>query len=813
MPSKSCPRNLRTTRNSRSVSSAKRKRSRSSITRTSARSTTSATDTSSWSCWKAEQVLRYGIEIAAALDKAHKAGVVHRDLKPGNIMLTKSGAKLLDFGLAKPASVFNIDGATQHKPLTQEGAIIGTFQYMAPEQIEGAPVDARTDIFALGVVLYEMATGKKAFEGKSKASLIASILSSEPQPITTIQPMTPVPFDRLVRTCLQKDPDERFQSAHDVAAELRWIVEAAPQARMRTSRSAWLTRALIAALIVASGTFAYLWYRAKADPPRRVEASILPPENGEFSLTVSPPAVSPDGSRVAFVARPRAVTRSHLYVYRLDNGATQDLGVDGYAPFWSPDSRSIAYFDGADRKLKRIDVAGGPSQVISDFAQRGTGGTWNSEGVILFHHNARRGLYRVPASGGTPVEVTKIDPARETSHRWPSFLPDGKHFLYVATMYGTAESGDVYVGRLGSNERKLIVTSDLPAIYSKTGHLLYCRDRALVAQPFDLKKLELHGEATVITDNINNFTLFGTACFGVSSNGVLAYVRGGGEHSQLVWHDRTGKVLGTIGDPADYQRPSLAHHGRHVVYEINGANGKPDLWIYDMVRQTATRFTSDPGAENNALWSADDRYIIYAAEDLKTGTRAVVKRESSGSGTTEKLFDATSGSSLTDWSPDGKYICFHDGSDVFYYSIPDRKIVKVVGTPFPDIVGRFSPDGRWLSYTSDQSGRQEVYVQPFPNATFVAKVSTNGGHQARWTAKGREIIYMTPEHKVMSVAIHTDGKDFEAGVPRELFSYRVKLGGWPMDVTADGQRFLVNEPVGDEGPMPITLVVNFMPRQ
>src|SRR5712692_225814 len=228
-----------------------------------------------------EQVLRYGIEIAGALDKAHKAGVVHRDLKPGNIMLTKSGAKLLDFGLAKPASVFNIDGATQHKPLTQEGAIIGTFQYMAPEQIEGAPADARTDIFALGVVLYEMATGKKAFEGKSKASLIASILTAEPQPITTIQPMTPVPFDRLVRTCLQKDPDERFQSAHDVAAELRWISEASPQTRKKTALGAWITRAIMAALVVATGAFAYLWYRATVEPPRRVEASILPPENGE----------------------------------------------------------------------------------------------------------------------------------------------------------------------------------------------------------------------------------------------------------------------------------------------------------------------------------------------------------------------------------------------------------------------------------------------------------------------------------------------------------------------------------------------------
>jgi len=281
-----------------------------------------------------------------------------------------------------------------------------------------------------------------------------------------------------------------------------------------------------------------------------------------------------------------------------------------------------------------------------------------------------------------------------------------------------------------------------------------------------------------------------------------------GERSHLLWRDRTGKQVGVVGDPGDYQRPSLAHDGRHVAYEVIGADGKADIWIYDMVRNTASRFTSDPDSETNAIWSADDRYIVYAAQNPERGTRDIVRRETSGAGTAEKLVNLNSTAALTDWSRDGRYIFFHDGLDIFYYSIPERKIVPIVHSPFNEVAGRLSPDGRWLAYGSEQSGHSEVYVQPFPNATSVTKVSTNGGTQPRWTSNGREIIYVTLDRKVMTVDVHTDGS-FEPSVPKELFAYQFKPGGWPLDVSADGQRFLVNESVRDESQTPITVVVNF----
>ncbi len=775
----------------------------------------------------AEGVLRYGIEIADALDKAHRQGIVHRDLKPGNIMLTKSGVKLVDFGLAKLAAVSPANSSVSilqtqaGMNLTQEGTILGTFQYMAPEQLEGAEADARSDIFAFGAVLYEMATGQKAFSGKSQASLIAAILGSEPAAISTVAPMTPPALDRVVKTCLAKDPDDRWQTAHDVMLQLKWIAEGGSQAgvpaplvarRRSRERLAWSVAAVLALATVALA--AALLARPRS-VPRLVRSSLLPPEKTTYhfvSDAAGPPALSPDGLQIAFTARETS-GKTFLWVRSLDSLTARELaGTEGAMyPFWSPDGRHIGFFAGG--KLKKIEAAGGPALALCDAADA-RGGTWSRDGVILFEPHFREPLSRISANGGKVAAVTKFDEARrETTHRFPLFLPDGKHFLYEAASHtvGTdSELHAIYLGSLDGALPKLVVNARSKPLYA-AGHILFVRQKTLMAQPFDAGSGKLSGEPVPIVGNVQEDPGFFTAVFSVSDNGVLAYQEAGGsvDQFQLTWFDRTGKKLDALGSKGNIWNPRISHDGRRVVYTI----GDPgDLWLEDLSRHVATRITFDPADDNNAAWSPDDSRIFFMS--MRTGGGDIYGKSASGTGSDELLFSSSSVKPPGSFSPDGHYMLFSALNpktkwDLELLSLPERKVTAFLKTDFDENQGEFSPDGRWIAYASNESGRYEVYVQPFPGPGGKWQISVAGGSMPVWRRDGKEIFYLAADRKVMAVPVRI-GDAFEPGTPVALFEARLKDDpDRHYDVSADGQRFLLTTPLGDETAPPITLVQNW----
>jgi eukaryotic-like serine/threonine-protein kinase len=775
----------------------------------------------------AEQVLRYGIQIAEALQKAHRQGITHRDLKPGNIIITKSGAKLLDFGLAKYQVESEQSNSskleTRDRRLTEEGTMLGTVQYMAPEQLEAKEADARTDIFALGEILYEMATGQFAFKGNSKAQLIASILSTEPRPVSAIQPLLPPALDHIVKKCLSKDPEDRWQNAQDVASELKWVSEqisqgqtspalSPPAFKIRTASV--ITGILILTTVLFAAIAVYFYKAAQEKPVLRV--LVLPEVNTTMSQAGSV-AVSPNGKLVAFVALAEGGINS-IYLRPFDAlQARRITGTDDATfPFWSPDSKMIGFF--AQGKLKRVDVLGGPVQNLCD-ATAGRGATWNNDGTILFSPSLGDGIYRVSASGGTATPITALNESLgESTHRWPYVLPDGDHFLFSVQSIKPETTG-FYVESLISKKRKKILPDLTRAEYSADGYLVFVREKNLVAQKFDLKKLEVSGEAFPLAEDLYTEPGAGTASFSVSKNGILAYAATSGYGSQqLVWMDRSGNSLGSLGESGILGDPWLSPDEKRLAIYMNRGSSRPDIYIVDLTQNIFTRFTFDPSNDFNPTWSPDGSHVAFSSS--RSGPYNIYSKEVGGSAEEKLLFASPDWKFVSDWTKDGRYIVFENDSaktkaDVFLLPmVGSRKPFPYLQTEFNEAHANVSPDGKWIAYGCDETGRSEIYVQSFPSPGSKRQVSTSGGTQPRWSLDQKELFYLASDGMLMSVEVRVT-PNFEAGVPRPLFNTHVPsipLIGNDRNqyfVSTDGQRFLVNRIAADTLTTPITVIFNW----
>lgn len=779
-----------------------------------------------------EEVLRIGTSIADALDRAHRAGIVHRDLKPLNVMLTKSGPKLLDFGLAKlegaasPVSLSGETAATTAGAGTAKGTILGTIHYMAPEQVEGREADSRADIWAFGVLLYEMATGHRPFDGDSAASVIGAILKDSPAPVSSRLPLSPPIFDRVVNKCLAKTPDARWQSATDLRDELQWIrqsptVEAGravpPQSQHR-DRAAWFIAAAALAGVCALAIPAYRHFRepAMAALPETRTSIQTPGAGGALSF-----ALSPDGRSLVFVSTQDGPPR--LWLRPLSSTVARPLpGTEGATyPFWSPDGRSVGFF--AEARLKRLDIAGGSPLALAE-AANGRGGTWNQDGMILFNP-VGAGLARVAATGGAVSMVTEVQQG-QVGHIEPTFLPDGRSFVFYAQ--GTPETRGIYLGSLDGRETFRLTSALSGAAYLPATALATGRERSdgwivwvregttLLAQPIHVGKHALVGAPITVADNVPS-ELGGYAPVSASLTGLIAYRAAGAGRRQLTWFDRTGAPLGTLGPPDDSEltNPELSPDGRRVA-AFRTVDGNTDIWLVD--EQGSSRFTFDPGLDRYPIWSPDGRWIVF--DSNRSGRRNMYRKAASGLGVEELLLASDQDNAATAWSPDGRFLLYRrtdaqTGTD--FWKLPiggDSKPVVFLQTPADERTASFSPNGRWVAYQSNASGPIQIYLRPSTTSSAQWQISTSGGVQPRFAHDGRELYYLRPDGALMSVPMSEGPDGIQPGSPTVLF--RPKIWGGiagntkqQYDVAPDG-RFLVNISL-DEEMTPITLLQNWHP--
>jgi eukaryotic-like serine/threonine-protein kinase len=784
-----------------------------------------------------EQVLQYAIEISDALDKAHRKGVTHRDLKPGNIMITKTGTKLLDFGLAKlkqevaPANVSLSELPTANDPLTAEGSIVGTIQYMAPEQLEGKEVDARTDIFAFGAVIYEMATGKRPFEGKSQASLIAKILEIDPPPISSLQPMTPLALDRVVKRCLAKDRDDRWQTARDLEVELKWIAEGGSQVGLSPTAAAkgmrflgwWELILSLGALLLVAAIASLATWNLKPTPVQPVSRFVvnLPPGQQLGGLEFGPAvALSPDGTHLAYVARQSGTQQ--IYLRSMDSPEARPVPgtEEALNPFFSPDGQWLGFFAG--NKLKKVSVSGGAALTLGD-APEPRGAAWGSKGIIAFTPTVVSGLQRVSDAGGALQPLTRLEKG-EVSQRWAEFLPGDKAVLFAAGVTANIwTNAQVAAQSLATGERRNLIQGGTQPRYAPSGHLLYVQGGTLLAALFDPQRLEVTGAAIPVVEGVLQSSFNGAAQYSISASGSLVYVAGGVQSAQskLVWVTRNGAEQPLAAPARAYLAPRLSPDGRRVAVAVQ--EQETQIWQYDLSRETLTRFTFEGNNNLAPAWTPDGKRIAFIS--TKEGPQNIFWQLADGSGGLERLTTSQYTHVPMSWSPDGQLLAFMEvnpttGYDIWVLRIGHpsagsgqvRKAEPFLRTPFNETVPRFSPDGRWLAYISNESGRNEVYVQPYPGPGGKWQISTEGGREPLWNPNGRELFYRTGD-KVMAVDIATQ-PGFAAGKPRMLFegSYLpTPLTNPNYDVSPDGQRFLMLKPTeqAETAPTQINVVLNW----
>jgi Tol biopolymer transport system component/tRNA A-37 threonylcarbamoyl transferase component Bud32 len=785
-----------------------------------------------------DEALKVAIAIADALDKAHRQGVVHRGLTPFSVLLTPSGPKILDFGLARPKQETAAAGSGSFAMTRTALGVTGGVQlsaapYTAPEQFEGAEADARTDVFAFGAMLYELVTGRKAFEGKTLALVIASVQSLDPDPITTLQPMAPPALDHVLKRCLSKDPKQRLQTAWDLLVQLQWIAEggsqvgiAAPVAarRQQRDRITWIALAAAAFVVAAvAATSAVSYFRTVPDPDvvKFVVNTVgLGPQ--------VPIAMSPDG-RWIIGSKGGAVARG-VDAVLLNSVTPQVLIPDNVVTqaFWSPDSRSIGFFE--DNKLKKADVAGGPAQTICETPPPIAGGSWNSDGVIVFSSGGA--IHRVVAAGGQPAKILEPDPSKqETEFLTPFFLPDGRHFVFLAVSSQQGGSA-VYVASLDSTERTRLFASESRPIYaaagpstsSGPGYLLFNRSNTVFAQPFDARTRATTGEAIRVADGVPMYTagpntsgfLSRGAIFAASQTGTLIYRSGAtatagatgiDEQRSLVWLDRTGSRVGQVETSGTYAGIDLSPDSkRYAVHRHEGNGG--DTWVFDTAQNRMQRLTFDATQDNQGpLWSPDGARIVFASR--RNNKWGLYLKSADGTGTEELITESDVVKAPFSWSPDGKVLLYFQSSgSADIWAVPltgDRKPFPVLNSPANEQFAQISPDGKWLAYQSNETGRNEIYVKQFPDGPGKWQVSTEGGQFVRWRGDGKE-LYFAVVPNMMAVEIRVAGSSIQPGVPKILFG----LPGNPsaainhlpyhrFAVTADGQRFLVSQP-GAGGP-------------